>query len=170
MSCILENFESNATRGNNKNFLRSPSFNKKDKKASKRSSKKIMNNNLKTIYNNNDKREFIEIKVILSKNIDSKMYYKLLSLQLSVLFNSDNYYFILFDGVYCLHKYTLITLQELGENSHSIEKLIAVSEPELEKNINSSISFKKYVQIKNSQGFNISKISSIIISMQRTGS
>ena len=167
MSCILENFESNAKRGNKKNFLRSASFNRKDKKASQRSSKKLMNNNLKTINNNNDKGEFIEIKVILSKNIASKMYYKLLSLKLALLFNSDNYYFILFDGVYCLHKYTLITLQDLEVNSYSIEKLIAVSEPELEKNTNSYlISFKKYVQIKNSQGFNISKIFSIIKSMK----
>ena len=56
---------------------------------------------------------------------------------------------------------------DLGENSNSIEKLIAVSEPELEKYTNSySISFKKYVQLKNSQGFNISKIFSINTSMK----
>ena len=54
----------------------------------------------------------------------------------------------------------------MEENSNSIEKLIAVSEPELEKNNSYSISFKKYVQIKNSQGFNISKIFSINTSMK----
>jgi len=123
---------------------------------------KSMNND-----NNANKKEFIEIKVILSENIASKMYYKLLSLKLSLLFNSDNHYFILFDGVYYIHKHTLITLQDLEENSNSIEKLIAISEPEMEKNINLySISFKKYVQIKNSQGFNISKIFSINTSMK----
>jgi len=95
------------------------------------------------------------------------MYYKLLSLKLTLLFNSDNYYFILFDGVYYIHKHTLITLQDLEENTNSIEKLIAVSDPELEKNTNSySINFKKYSQLKISQGFNLSKVFSINTSMK----
>ena len=168
MSCILENFESNIKK-RNINFNRSTSFNRKDKKSSQRSSNKIMNNYLKSMnnnYSNTNNKEFVEIKVILSQNIESKMYYKLLSLKLTLLFNSDNYYFILFDGIYYLHKHTLITLQDLEENSNSIEKLIAVSEPELEKNNSYSISFKKYVQIKNSQGFNVSKIFSINTSMK----
>ena len=168
MSCILENFESNIKK-RNINFNRSTSINKKDKKSNQRTNNKIMNNYLKSMnnnYSNTNIKEFVEIKVILSQNIESKMYYKLLSLKLTLLFNSDNYYFILFDGIYYLHKNTLITLQDLEENSNSIEKLIAVSEPELEKNNSYSISFKKYVQIKNSQGFNISKIFSINTSMK----
>ena len=171
ISCILENFESNSKKRSNINkFNRKTTFNRKDKIGAKKSSIKHMNNYLKSmnnnIYNSNNK-EFVEIKVILSENIESKMYYKLLSLKLTLLFNSDNSYFILFEGVYYLHKHTLITLQDLEENSNSIEKLIAVSEPELEKYTNSySISFKKYMQIKNSQGFNISKIFSINISMK----
>ena len=170
LSCILENFESNIKKRNNININRTSTFNRKDKKSSQRSSIKIMNNYLKSMSNNNtniNKKDFVEIKVILSQNIASKMYYKLLSLKLTLLFNSDNYYFILFDGVYYLHKHTLITLQDLEENSNSIEKLIAVSEPELEKYTNLySISFKKYVQVKNSQGFNITKIFSINTSMK----
>jgi len=171
MSCILENFESDEKKWKNINiFNRNTTFNKNDKKKRQRSSIKIMNY-LKSMennnYNNTNKKEFIEIKVILSENIESKMYYKLLSLKLVLLFNSDNNYFILFDGVYYIHKHTLITLQDLEENSNSIEKLIAISEPELEKNNNLySISFKKYVQLKNIQGFNISKIFSINISMK----
>ena len=39
----------------------------------------------------------------------------------------------MFDGFYYFYNHTLITLMDLGENSNSIEKLIAVSEPELEK-------------------------------------
>jgi len=169
MSYILENFESNSKRQSNINkFNRNT---RKDKIGSKRSSLKIMNNYLKSmnnnINNNSNEKEFVEIKVILSENIESKMYYKLLSLKLTLLFNSDNYYFILFDGVYYFHKHTLITLQDLEENTNSIEKLIAVSEPELEKNTNSYlISFKKYSQLKISQGFNLSKVFSINTSMK----
>ena len=166
MSCILENFEANSKKQSTIN-----KFNRKDKIGSKRSSLKIMNNYLKSmnknINNNSSEKEFVEIKVILSENIESKMYYKLLSLKLTLLFNSDNYYFIIFDGFYYIHKHTLITLQDLEENVNSIEKLIAVSETELEKNTNLySISFKKYSQLKNSQGFNLSKVFSINTSMK----
>jgi len=171
MSCILENFESNSKKLNIINkFNRNTTFNRKEKIGGHKSSIKIINNYLKSMNNNNNntnKKEFVEIKVILSKNIESKMYYKLLSLKLTLLFNSENYYFILLDGVYYLHKHTLITLQDLEENSKSIEKLIAVSAPELEKYANPySNSFKKYIQLKNSQGFNASKIFSINTSMK----
>ena len=72
MSCILENFESNIKK-RNINFNRSTSINRKDKKSSQRSSNKIMNNYLKSMNNNyinTNIKEFVEIKVILSQNIE----------------------------------------------------------------------------------------------------
>ena len=60
--------------------------------------------------NNKNKKDFIEIKLILWENIDSKVYFKLLTLKLSPLFNNTTPYFILFDGFYMIQKNTIITL------------------------------------------------------------
>ena len=69
-----------------------------------------------------------------------------MTLKLTPLFNNSTLYFILFDGFYFIHKNTIITLQDFEENKNATEKLISVSEPELDKNNEPySIPFKKYI-------------------------
>ena len=116
--------------------------------------------NIKQINNNKNKAEFIEIKVIICEYISSKMFYKLLTLKLTPLFNNDyNSYFILFDGYYILHKNTVITLQDFEESKNPKEKLLAVSEPELEDNPELySMQLQKYITYQNNRGFIVSKI------------
>ena len=128
-------------------------------------------NNLKGRINlmshNKNKKEYIEIKLILSENISSKMYYKLLTLKIAPLFNSNNPYYILFDGYFYIDKNTVITLKDFEEKKNATEMLIAVSEPELEKNNNIySIPFKKYTEWQNKQGFIISNVLAFNISVK----
>ena len=109
----------------------------------------------------NNKTEFVEIKLILSENILSKMYYKLLTLKLTPLFNNDNNNFILLDGFYYFQKNIVITHQDLDENPNAKEEILGVSEPKLEKESEKnsmSISFKKYINWQNNQGHMLSKI------------
>ena len=86
-----------------------------------------------TIRTGNNKLEFIEIKLIISENIFSKMYYKLLTLKLTPLFKNDNNHFILLDGLYFFQKNIMITHQDFDENSNAKEEILGVSEPKLEK-------------------------------------
>ena len=159
ISSILKNFEINSRIDKNTPFNSNNVTNNKFPRYSTKNVRAI----IKPI-NNKNKKEFIEIKVVLSENISSKMYYKLLTLKLTPLFNSENNHFILFDGLYFLHKNTLITLQDFEQDTNAKEILIAVSEPELEKNNEIfSIPFKKYITWQNSQGYEISKISSFNI-------
>ena len=158
MSVIFENFEVK----NVKNLKVSGGF----KKNVSIASTKIVKGGLKSI-NNKNKKEFIEIKLILCENILSKMFYKLLTLKLVPLFNNDGHHFIIFDGFYNINKNTLITLQDFEENLNPKEKIIGVSEPELEKNNETySIPFKKYITWQNNLGFEISKISTFNISVK----
>ena len=122
-------------------------------------------NNIKAIkylhFNNNiNKKEIVEMDVIICQNISKKIFYKLLTIKLYPLFNNDyNSYFIIFDGNYFLHNNTLLTLQHLEENIYSKEKLISVSEPELENSSSIySMSFEKYIKWLNNNGYNLTKI------------
>jgi len=114
-----------------------------------------------TIRTGNNKLEFIEIKLILSENIFSKMYYKLLTLKLTPLFKNDNNHFILLDGLYFFQKNIMITHQDFDENSNAKEEILGVSGPKLEKDSeknSNSISFKKYINWQNNKGYMLSKI------------
>ena len=100
MSSILEHFDigKNENNNNTKGILKNKNSNRK------------LKGGLKSMNNNKNKKDFIEIKLILWENIDSKVYFKLLTLKLSPLFNNTTPYFILFDGFYMIQKNTIITL------------------------------------------------------------
>ena len=152
LSKIMENFDISIY---NKN---------KDNNIDYKDTKKLLKEGKKTIKplkissnNNKNKREYVEIKVIICENNSSKIYYRLLTLKLSPLFNDDiNNYFILFDGIFFLHKNTIISLKDFEEGNNPKEKILAVSEPELEKNQDIySMQFNKYVAYQNTEGFNV---------------
>ena len=161
MSSILS-FENNSNEeknNNDNNNKKNTISNVTTKKKFPRKSAKHQKGN-KSVNNNKTKNEYIEIRLIISENISSKMFYKLLTLKITPLFNNDNSHFILFDGQYFLHKNTVITLQDF-DVLNSKEKLLAVSEPKLEKKTNES--FKKYLIWQDEQGFTALKISSFNI-------
>ena len=104
------------------------------------------------------KNENIEIKLIICESISSKLFYKLLILSLSPLFNCDfNSYYLLFDGNYFLYKNSIMTLQDFETNK--VQKVIAVSKPQLEKppQIYSMI-YPKYCFWLEKNGFFLTKI------------
>ena len=99
------------------------------------------------------------MKLIICQSISSKIYYKLITLKLVPLFNSNyNSYFILFDGIFKLHKNILITLQDFEEDNNPDEKIISVSEPELDWPEIYSMNFEKYQKFQYNKGFIIQKI------------
>ena len=127
MSIILDNFENNINfNANNGIFLKR----KKDLK----STTKNLRGGLKAI-NNKNKKDNVEIRVIISEIISSKIYYKLLTLKLAPLFNNNNNHFIIFDGIFSIHKDTIISFQDFEKSKKSNEVLLAVSDPELQENI-----------------------------------
>ena len=159
MSIIFENFEIKNENNNSKIY-------KNIKKNVSIASSKVVKGGFKSI-NNKNKKEYIEMKLIICENILSKMYYKLLTLKLIPLFNNDNHHFIIFDGFFNINKSTLITLKDFEENINPKEKIIGVSEQELEKNNETySIPFNKYIIWQNNLGFEISKISTFNISVK----
>lgn len=120
------------------------------------------NNSVKTIKpisHHKNKTERVEINIVICQDISSKIYYKLLTLRLIPLFNNDyNNYFLILDGYYSLHNNTLITIQDFEDNTPK-EKLIAVSEPELENMSDIYfMPFQKYIKWQNDNGYNLSKI------------
>ena len=132
--------------------------NKSTKKNVPRMNTKSAKNNIKAA---NNKTEFVEIKLIISENIFTKMYYKLLTLKLTPLFNSDNNHFILLDGLYFFQKNIMITHQDFDENPNAKEEILGVSDPKLEKESEKNsmtMTFKKYVNWQNNQGNILSKI------------
>jgi len=136
----------------------------KDKKDNVNISRKSTNKirKIKPINNNNiNKNESVEIKVIICQNISSKIYYKLLIMKLKPLFNNDfNNFFLIFDGFYSLHNHTLITFQDFEESLNPMERLISVSDPNLESSLEMyEMPFKKYMTWQNKMGFNITFIS-----------
>jgi hypothetical protein len=133
-----------------------------EKKIKELNSKYIQ---LKEINNNKYHNDFVDLKLIICENIESKIYYKLLNLKLAPLFNNNIPYYVFFDGFYHIQRNTIITMQDLENNKNSKERLVAVSEPELERNNETySIPFKNYFAYQNSQGYIISKMSSFNLS------
>ena len=138
-----------------------------DKKINKVQSKKLKEKNVNKIIKNNKNKKLFEIKLILCQKISSKIYYKLLMLKISPLFSNDNKYFILFDGLYYLHENSIITIVDYGKNKEMEEKIFAVSNPDLEKNIDIySIPLKEYIIFQNNLGYTLSKELSFNISFK----
>ena len=133
-----------------------------NKAFTKAKSQRMNTKNIKSnIISSKNKSEFVEIQLILSENILSKMYYKLLTLKLTPLFNNDNNNFILLDGLYYFRKNIVITHQDFDENQNAKEEILGVSEPKLEKESDKnsmSMPFKKYVNWQNNKGYMLSKI------------
>ena len=157
MNNILDNFENNVDfNDNNGIFL--------NRKKPIKSSTKYIKGGLKT-NNNKNKKDNVEIRIIICEIISSKMYYKLLTLKLSPLFNNNNNHFIIFDGLFSIQKDTIISFQDFEKSKKANEILLAVSDPELQENIKGlSFSLKQYSSIQNKLGYILSKISSFNIS------
>ena len=142
-------------------------LNKKGKKRNNKANIKNIKQIKPITTNNKNKKEYVEIKLILCENISSKIYYKLLTLKITPLFNNDNSCFILFDGLFYIHRLTIISIIDYEKNKEAEEKVFAVSEPELEKaNETYSMNLKKYTIWQNNQGYNVSKVSSFNISFK----
>ena len=107
ISKILTNFDKFLNKDKNDEINHSNIIlNKKRKKKNNKANIKNVKS-IRIISNNNkNKREFVDIKLIICENISSKVYYKLVTLKLTPLFNNDNNYFILFDGLFFIHKNT----------------------------------------------------------------
>ena len=160
-SNISEYFDKNINKEQIKNInINNNISNKSTKKFNNERKKSV--NFIKEIYNNNKKKkkiEYVEMKLIICQSISSKIYYKLITLKLVPLFNSNyNSYFILFDGIFKLHKNILITLQDFEEDNNPDEKIISVSEPELDWPEIYSMNFEKYQKFQYNKGFIIQKI------------
>ena len=162
LSNILECFDKNI---NKDKMNRINTYNNISNRSSKRffNERKKSINFIKEISNinkNKTKREYVETKVIICQTVSSKIYYKLLTLKLVPLFNSNfNNYFLLFDGIFKVHKNTIITLQDYEEENNPNEKIISVSEPELDWPEIYSMTFEKYEKYQYNKGFIIQKIS-----------
>ena len=78
-------------------------------------------------------------------------------MKLKPLFNNDfNNFFLIFDGFYFLQNHTLITIQDFEESLHPMERLISVSDQNLESSIEIyEMPFKKYMAWQNKIGFNV---------------
>ena len=115
--------------------------------------------NFNTNKNIKTKKEFIKIELIICQNIDSKIYYQLVTLKLTPLFNSDFNYFILLDGVNFIHKHVVITVLEQEQNHSAEENIFSISEPKLEFETEmQSVPLKRYKKWLYEQGFFLSKV------------
>jgi len=130
---------------------------------SKRKYSKYRKSGMDVVENTVD-NNLIEIKLILSENISSKMHYKLLTLYLIVLFNNDDNFYIFFDGFYNIDKNIVITLTDLEDEINQKEKIIFISN-HLDKT-KTKIIFKNYIAKRNHFGFNISKIATFNLSIK----
>ena len=115
------------------------------------------------IIDNTFDKNYIEIKLILSENISTKIYYKLLTLHLTLVNNENNFY-IFFDGFYNMDKNILITLTDIEDDVNPKERLIFISN-HLEKDKANEL-FKNYMTKKNNFNFIVSKIASFNLSMK----
>ena len=109
---------------------------------------------------NENKNEFIEIKLIICEDISTKMFFKLLILKLTPLFNYDfNNYYLLLDGSFYLYKNSIMTFQNFENRRNFNQKVISVSKPELERPPEIySMKFQKYANYLEHNGFLLSKI------------
>ena len=154
LSSILNNYD---------NIIIKKNLNIKNVKKKKSIKNKIGKNiEIKTLKNKN-KKEYIDINLIFCQNISSKMYYRLLNLKITPLLTNDNYNFILFDGLYYIYEYTVITTIDYVEKKN-IEIIFSVSKPDLENNMKLYyMSLKQYNKFQNNKGYTMSKIFSINI-------
>ena len=110
--------------------------------------------------------------MVLYKNISEKIYFNLLTLRLTSLFNNDNNHFILFNGTYSFNKNTIISVVDLSNKRGFEEKLLGVSDPDLEiesenkSNYITTLSLKKYISWQSSKGYKLKKIYSYKISIK----
>ena len=111
-----------------------------------------------------NKKELIKIEVIICQNIDSKIYYQLVTLKLTLLFNSDYNYFILLDGLCYIHKHTIITMVDHEQNHFAEETIFSISEPKLDLETEVlPISLKIYKKWLYDLGYTTSKVFSFNI-------
>jgi len=103
-----------------------------------------------------NKKEYIEIKMIINEKISNKIYYKLLILKLTPFFNDDNNHFILFNGTYILEKNIIISFVELNYKSDKKELIFGVSSKNLEFD-SSNISIKNYIEWQSTLGNKLTK-------------
>ena len=145
----------------NKDIKKYISLNVKKKTLSKSENIRIVKQKIKK----DNKSKYVEIKLILCKNILSKIYYQLLTLKITPLFNNSNSYYILFDGFYYIDKYSIITNIDLKNNQDLEEKICGVSDSELEGNLDIySFTLKKYIRWQNNLGYIMKKILTFNIS------
>ena len=169
ISNILANFDNTLNKEEKSQNItnNAVAVNKKGKKRNNKTNLKNIKQIRPITVNNKNKKEYVEIKLVLCENISSKIYYKLLTLKITPLFNNDNSCFILFDGLFYIHRLTVISIIDYEKNKEAEEKVFAVSDPELEKNNETySMSLKKYTIWQNNQGYNTSKVSSFNISFK----
>ena len=149
-SKIKENFNSN-TSNNKFAYMKLESMHKKatvrfghDHKA-------------KSKKNEND---YIEIKLIICESICKKMFYKLLILKISPLFNFDfNSYYLLFDGTFNMYKKTILIFENREDTNNRSQKIISVSQPDLEEPPEIySMKFSKYLIWLEKNGHILTKI------------
>ena len=164
VSSVLSNFDNSSNKEKKTDINNSIVINKKNKK----NNAKLNIKNTKVIRplnnSNKSKKEYVEIKLIFCEDISLKIYYKLLTIKITPLFNNDNNYFILFDGLFYIHKLTIISIIDYEKNKNSEEKVFGVSEPELEKGSETyCINLKKYSLWQSNQGYNMNKVSSFNI-------
>ena len=126
--------------------------------------------NNKNTKKGKNRKEFIEIKVVLYENISGKIYFKLLTLRLASLFNNDNTNFVLFNGTYAFNRQTIVSVIDMSHKIEFEEKVLGISDPdeeeETESNYISSISLKKYAEYQSAKGYKLKKIYSYKISIK----
>ena len=113
-----------------------------------------------SMQKNIHKTEYMEFKMIISENISSRIFYRLLILKLTPLFNYDyNSCFILLDGSFKLYKNTIMTMQDIKNQAEMGQKIISVSKPEIEFPPEIySITFQKYLIEIEKRNFKLIKI------------
>ena len=122
-------------------------------------------NNTKKIIN---KKEFIDINIIIYENDSEKIYFKLLALRLTPFFSNENHNYILFNGTYTFNKNTIVSEIDLSHKAEIDEKILGVSGSNLEygQEKNSEITLKKYISWQSHQGYKLSKLFSYRISIR----
>ena len=121
-------------------------------------------NNVKKIIN---KKEFIDINIIIYENDSTKIFFKLLALRITPFFSNENHNYILFNGTYAFNKNTIISEIDLSHKAEIDEKILGVSGSNLEyeKETSSAITLKKYIAWQSHQGYKLSKLFSYRISI-----
>ena len=161
----IENSKDNNAYNFNKNKINKNFKTIKANKGNKGNNAKA--DNLTKRISSKNQRKCVEIKIIICQDITSKIYYQLLTLKLTPLFSNENNYFILLDGVYNAHKYTVITSIDHEKSKNCGEEIINfVSSPELEKKNTElySMKFENYNKWLIEKGFVSIKLSSFDLS------